>query len=48
MEHPDKGSTDEAIGRPKQWREGRYEKAGEPIGPSVLPTPDDNADTNDR
>ncbi|GAC1305555.1 MAG: hypothetical protein NVSMB10_09570 [Steroidobacteraceae bacterium] len=23
-----KGTTDEAIGRPSEWREGRYEEAG--------------------
>jgi hypothetical protein len=30
-----KGTSDEAIGRPKQWREGRYQKAGEPVDQTV-------------
>lgn len=33
------GSSDEAIGRPSEWREGRYEKAGKPLEPSVLKRP---------
>lgn len=33
------GSTDESIGRPAQWREGRYEEGGRPIEPSVLKKP---------
>jgi hypothetical protein len=30
------GSSDESIGRPSEWREGRYEKAGRPVEQSVL------------
>ena len=30
-----KGSSDEAIGRPKEWREGRYQQADKPVDPSV-------------
>jgi hypothetical protein len=27
--------TDEAIGRPNEWREGRYEQPGKPVDPTV-------------
>jgi hypothetical protein len=30
-----KGSSDESIGRPKEWREGRYEQPGKPVDSSV-------------
>jgi hypothetical protein len=33
------GTSDESIGRPPQWREGRYEKAGKPVEPSVVKKP---------
>lgn len=33
------GSSDESIGRPTEWREGRYEKAGTPINGSVVKKP---------
>ena len=33
------GTSDESIGRPSQWREGRYEKAGGPVEPSVVKQP---------
>lgn len=29
------GSTDEAIGRPGNWREGRYQRGGAPVDQSV-------------
>jgi hypothetical protein len=29
------GTSDEEIGRPAEWREGRYEQAGKPIDQSV-------------
>jgi hypothetical protein len=29
------GSGDESIGRPPEWREGRYERRGAPIDQSV-------------
>ncbi len=32
---PDTGSTDEAIGRPADWREGRYQQSGQPVDQSV-------------
>jgi len=32
-------SSDESIGRPAEWREGRYEKAGPPIDQSVVKKP---------
>ena len=38
-----KGSSDESIGRPKQWREGRYQQPGKPVDQSVI-TPDDEKD----
>jgi len=36
---PDDGSSDESIGRPTEWREGRYEKAGTAIDESVVKQP---------
>ena len=33
------GSSDESIGRPPQWREGRYEKPGVPVEESVIKKP---------
>ncbi len=33
------GSSDESIGRPEQWREGRYEKPGDSIETTVLKKP---------
>ncbi|MDB6085700.1 MAG: hypothetical protein JWN43_3581 [Gammaproteobacteria bacterium] len=32
-----KGTSEESIGRPKQWREGRYEQPGKPVDRSVIP-----------
>jgi hypothetical protein len=29
------GSTDESIGRPANWREGRYQRSGAPVDQSV-------------
>ena len=29
------GSTDESIGRPGNWREGRYQRRGAPVDQSV-------------
>jgi hypothetical protein len=38
-----KGSSDEAIGRPKEWREGRYQQPGKPVDRSVIiPTDAEN------
>jgi hypothetical protein len=31
----DKGSSDESIGRPAEWREGRYQQPGKPVDESV-------------
>ena len=39
-----KGSSDESIGRPKHWREGRYQQPGKSVDGSVV-TP---AESNDR
>lgn len=33
------GSSDEAIGRPGPWREGRYQEKGEPVDESVTKEP---------
>ena len=39
------GSSDEAIGRPKQWKEGRYQQPGKSVNedvekePGEAPTP---------
>jgi hypothetical protein len=35
-----KGSSDKAIGRPGEWREGRYQEAGKPVDQSVKPSPE--------
>jgi hypothetical protein len=32
---PAAGSTDESIGRPATWREGRYQRSGAPVDQSV-------------
>jgi hypothetical protein len=34
------GSSDEAIGRPGPWREGRYQQPGKTVDPSVVGTDD--------
>jgi hypothetical protein len=33
----DTTTTDESIGRPGPWREGRYQKSGQPVDASVAP-----------
>jgi len=38
-----KGSSDEAIGRPDEWREGRYQQPGKPASPGVTPPPNSDA-----
>ena len=35
-----KGSSDEAIGRPEEWREGRYQRGGQPVDQSVDKSPE--------
>jgi hypothetical protein len=37
MSEKTKGTTDESIGRPGPWREGRYQKSGQPLEDSVAP-----------
>jgi len=37
MSEKDKGTSDDAIGRPGPWREGRYQQAGEALDNSVSP-----------
>lgn len=39
------GSSDESIGRPKEWREGRYQQPGKPVDKSVSnqPRPEEQA-----
>jgi hypothetical protein len=32
---PPTATTDESIGRPQDWREGRYQKPGQPLEASV-------------
>jgi hypothetical protein len=42
-----KGSSDESIGRPKEWREGRYQRPGASVDLSVVKpaqTPDESPD----
>ncbi len=34
-----KGSSDEAIGRPAEWREGRYQESDKPVDPTVKRPP---------
>jgi hypothetical protein len=34
------GSSDEAIGRPQEWREGRYQQPGKPVDKTVADPPD--------
>ena len=41
------GSSDQSIGRPPEWREGRYEKAGKPVEPSVLKKPKEGSGAPD-
>lgn len=31
-----KGSSDKAIGRPKEWREGRYQQPGHAVDEAVV------------
>jgi hypothetical protein len=33
----DEGTTDESIGRPGPWREGRYQRRGQSLNESVEP-----------
>jgi hypothetical protein len=37
MATKNKGTTDESIGRPGPWQEGRYQTSGEPLENSVQP-----------
>ena len=37
MTTKNKGTTDESIGRPGPWREGRYQESGEALDNSVQP-----------
>ena len=39
MSRKNKGTTNESIGRPGPWREGRYEKSGQSLEDSVAPDP---------
>lgn len=36
-----KGSSDKSIGRPAEWREGRYQQPGKPVDESVQIPPDE-------
>ena len=46
MSEPE-GTSDEAIGRPKEWREGRYQQPGKPVDRSVE-TPPGQEDTQNE
>jgi hypothetical protein len=35
-----RGSSDEAIGRPEEWREGRYQRGGHSVDRSVEKSPE--------
>jgi hypothetical protein len=37
MSEKSKGTTDESIGRPGPWQEGRYQKSGQSLDNSVTP-----------
>src|ERR1700676_3719014 len=37
MSAKNKGTTDESIGRPGPWQEGRYQKSGQSLDTSVAP-----------
>lgn len=39
MPRKSKGTTNESIGRPGPWREGRYQKSGQALEDSVAPDP---------
>jgi hypothetical protein len=39
MARKDKATSDESIGRPGPWREGRYQKSGQSLTDSVAPDP---------
>jgi hypothetical protein len=41
------GSSDEAIGRPGEWREGRYQQSGKPVDRAVNDTKESQADSHD-
>ena len=42
-----KGSSDESIGRPGEWREGRYQQPGKPVERSVKDPQESEADSHD-
>jgi hypothetical protein len=39
MPRKNKATTDESIGRPGPWREGRYQRSGQSLDQSVAPDP---------
>jgi hypothetical protein len=41
------GSTDEDIGRPGPWKEGRYQRSGQSVDQSVH-TPAENSTNSDK
>jgi hypothetical protein len=41
------GSSDESIGRPAPWREGRYQQPGKPLAPSVVAPTDEQHQAKD-
>ena len=40
MMNKSQGSSNEAIGRPAEWREGRYQQPGKSVGNSVADVKD--------
>jgi hypothetical protein len=42
-----KGSSDQAIGRPDNWREGRYQQRGKPVDQSVNKPSEARAEPHD-
>jgi hypothetical protein len=42
------GSSDESIGRPKEWREGRYQRPGAPVDRSVVKPAQTHDESPDR
>jgi hypothetical protein len=41
------GSSDESIGRPANWREGRYQQSGKPVDQSVNKPSEATAEPHD-
>jgi hypothetical protein len=44
---PPDGSSDQSIGRPADWREGRYQQPGQPVDQSVNKPSEATAEPHD-